>query len=90
MRGEISLANDAFTNKLKLAGLNKTTLAQHLGISKRNVYAWGKQKGKNDKVVQIPCWVNSFLNLYIEHKRLKEQLGNIDFDNICKLAKECC
>ena len=56
----------AFNNLLKTAGLSKKEFADILGTSGGTISNWGNE----DR--EIPYWVESWLNLYIENLRCKE------------------
>ncbi|ADG92292.1 conserved hypothetical protein [Arcobacter nitrofigilis DSM 7299] len=69
--------NDIFKEKLKLAELNKTTFAELVGTSGQAVNNW------NTNGREIPYWVESWLNLYIENKKCKKLKQLIKDAGVC-------
>lgn len=66
-----------FNALLKVAGLSKKEFAEILGTTGGTISNWGNEER------EIPYWVKSWLNLYIENlqcKKLKEALIE---SNIC-------
>lgn len=62
-----------FNNLLKTAGLSKKEFGEILGTTGATISNWGNE----DR--EIPYWVESWLNLYIENmqcKKLKEAIKN--------------
>lgn len=55
-----------FNDLLKKSELGKKELAGLIGTSGATVNNWGSS-GRN-----VPYWVESWLNLYVENKNLKE------------------
>jgi DNA-binding transcriptional regulator YiaG len=66
-----------FNDLLKKAGLSKKEFAEILGTSGGAISNWGNE----DR--EIPYWVESWLNLYIENmqcKKLKEAIREIKIE----------
>ena len=67
------MEKESFKQLLKKADFNKRTFSQYLGLKYQSVNSWGNN-GRN-----IPYWVESWLNLYIDNKKcnqIKELLKN--------------
>jgi DNA-binding transcriptional regulator YiaG len=64
-----------FKNLLNQAGLSKKEMSEILGITYGTLANWGSSK-------EIPYWVESWLNLYIENKHCKE-LKEIIKEHVC-------
>jgi len=70
---------DVFNDLLKTAGLSKKEFAEILGTTGGTISNWGNE----DR--EIPYWVKSWLNLYIENlhcTKIKEALTN---SGVCDL-----
>lgn len=66
-----------FNDLLKKAGLSKKEFAALLGTSAGAVSNWGNE----DR--EIPYWVESWLNLYIENLQCKKLKDALIQSNIC-------
>ena len=62
---------------LKKADYNKRTLSQYLGLKYQSVNSWGNN-GRN-----VPYWVESWLNLYIDNKKYAQLKEVLKDSGIC-------
>ncbi|CAE10759.1 helix-turn-helix domain-containing protein [Wolinella succinogenes] len=66
---------------LKQAGLSKKEFAQIVGLSQQTVSNWGCSKN-------IPRWVESWLELYIDSRRFRELKQQFQEMGICHFVEE--
>lgn len=71
------MEKDNFKLLLKKANFNKKTFSQYLGLKYQSVNSWGNN-GRN-----IPYWVESWLNLYIENKNYQQLKEVLKTSGIC-------
>ena len=69
------MEKESFKQLLKKADFNKRTFSQYLGLKYQSVNSWGNN-GRN-----VPYWVESWLNLYIDNKRCKQM--KINYLHLC-------
>ena len=69
---------DNFKSLLKKANFNKRTFSEHLGLKYQSVNSWGNN-GRN-----VPYWVESWLNLYIDNKRCKQMKELLKDSGVCQ------
>ncbi len=68
----------AFNDLLKIAGLSKKEFAEILGTTGGTISNWGNE-GR-----EIPYWVESWLNLYIENKQCRKIKEAIKESGVCE------
>ena len=73
-----SMEKENFTQLLKKADFNKRTFSQYLGLKYQSVNSWGNN-GRN-----IPYWVESWLNLYIDNKRYSQIKEILKDSGVCE------
>lgn len=66
-----------FNNLLKTAGLSKKEFGEILGTSGATISNWGNE-GR-----EIPYWVESWLQLYIENMQCKKIKEAIQESGVC-------
>ena len=71
------MEKEIFKELLKKANFNKRTFSQYLGLKYQSVNSWGNN-GRN-----IPYWVESWLNLYIENKNYQQLKEVLKTSGIC-------
>jgi hypothetical protein len=72
------MEKESFKQLLKKADFNKRTFSQYLGLKYQSVNSWGNN-GRN-----IPYWVESWLNLYIDNKRCKQMKELLKDSGVCQ------
>jgi hypothetical protein len=72
----------AFNDLLKTAGLSKKEFAQILGTTGGTISNWGNE-GR-----EIPYWVESWLNLYIENMHCKQIRKALQESGICGVIEK--
>ena len=72
------MEKERFKQLLKKADLNKRTFSQYLGLKYQSVNSWGNN-GRN-----VPYWVESWLNLYIDNKRCKQMKELLKDSGVCQ------
>ena len=72
------MEKESFKQLLKKADFNKRTFSQYLGLKYQSVNSWGNN-GRN-----VPYWVESWLNLYIDNKRCKQMKELLKDSGVCK------
>lgn len=65
-----------FNELLKKSNLTKREFSELLGVAYNTVNGWGSPQN-------VPYWVESWLDLYIENKECKE-LKQLLKDTVCK------
>lgn len=71
------MEKEKFNDLLKTAGLSKKEFGEILGTSGGTISNWGNE-GR-----EIPYWVESWLNLYIENQKCKKLKEAIKESGIC-------
>lgn len=71
------MEKENFKQLLKKASFNKRSFSEHLGLKYQSVNSWGNN-GRN-----IPYWVESWLNLYIDNKKCKQMKELLKDSGIC-------
>ncbi len=71
------MEKENFKQLLKKADFNKRTFSQYLGLKYQSVNSWGNN-GRN-----VPYWVESWLNLYIDNKRCKQIKELLKDSGVC-------
>lgn len=77
------MEKEKFNDLLKTAGLSKKEFGEILGTSGGTISNWGNE-GR-----EIPYWVESWLNLYIENQQCKKLKEAIKDSGICSLNSNC-
>jgi hypothetical protein len=72
------MEKESFKQLLKKADFNKRTFSQYLGLKYQSVNSWGNN-GRN-----VPYWVESWLNLYIDNKRCKQMKELLKDSGVCQ------
>lgn len=72
----------AFNDLLKYAGLSKKEFAEILGTTGGTISNWGNE-GR-----EIPYWVESWLQLYIENQQCKKIKEAIQESGVCDLMNK--
>ena len=72
------MEKENFKQLLKKADFNKRTFSQYLGLKYQSVNSWGNN-GRN-----VPYWVESWLNLYIDNKRCKQMKELLKDSGVCQ------
>ena len=72
------MEKENFKQLLKKADFNKRTFSQYLGLKYQSVNSWGNN-GRN-----VPYWVESWLNLYIDNKRCKQIKELLKDSGVCQ------
>ena len=72
------MEKESFKQLLKKADFNKRTFSQYLGLKYQSVNSWGNN-GRN-----VPYWVESWLNLYIDNKRCKQIKELLKDSGVCQ------
>ena len=72
------MEKESFKQLLKKADFNKRTFSQYLGLKYQSVNSWGNN-GRN-----IPYWVESWLNLYIDNKKCNQIKELLKDSGICQ------
>ncbi len=70
-----------FNNLLKTAGLSKKEFGEILGTTGATISNWGNE----DR--EIPYWVESWLNLYIENLQCKKIIEAIKESGVCDVIR---
>lgn len=70
-----------FNNLLKTAGLSKKEFGEILGTTGATISNWGNE----DR--EIPYWVESWLNLYIENLQCKNIIEAIKDSGVCDVIR---
>lgn len=70
--------NQKFKELLKTAGLSKKSFGELVGTTGQVVSNW------NTEGREIPYWVESWLNLYIENKKCKDLKQMIKDSGVCE------
>jgi DNA-binding transcriptional regulator YiaG len=70
-----------FNNLLKTAGLSKKDFGEILGTTGATISNWGNE----DR--EIPYWVESWLNLYIENLQCKKIIEAIKESGVCDVIR---
>ena len=72
------MEKESFKQLLKKADFNKRTFSQYLGLKYQSVNSWGNN-GRN-----VPYWVESWLNLYIDNKRYSQIKEILKDSGVCE------
>lgn len=71
------MKNEELKDKLRTAGLSKKSFAELVGLKYQTVINWGSSKN-------IPHWVESWLELYIEAQKSMSVKQAIRESGLCK------
>ncbi len=71
------MTKDELKKQLKKAGLSKKEFCEIVGLSYQSVNNWGSSKN-------IPHWVDSWLELYVESKFYRELKNKIVNSGLCR------
>lgn len=78
----VSMDKQLFNDLLKKAGLSKKEFGEILGTTGATISNWGNE----DR--EIPYWVESWLELYIENQHCKQIKEAIAKSGVCDLIHE--
>lgn len=69
---------EEFNRQLETAGLRKKDFAKKTGMSYGTVTNWGQVNKP------VPSWAESWLSLYMENKKVKQIVSQIQQSGLCE------